>query len=126
MKRGARKVLDYLRKAGSDGATAWKIEKATGLSNAEVMAALEILRDRKLAEGTMTARKMSKAAAAVVLTALDLSEITELSNSHGDHLKVYKADDDLIYYFVMTRAADGKHVYVEVMHGEYFRDLDRY
>jgi hypothetical protein len=123
MKRSARKVLDYLRKAGPDGATAWKIEKATGLSNAEAMAALEILHDRKLAEGTMTARKMSKAAPAVVLTALDLSEITELSNSHGDHLKVYKVDDDLIYYFVMTRAADGKHVYVEVMHGEYFRDL---
>ena len=43
MKLNTLKVLDYMRKVGSDGAAAWEIERATGFSNAEVVAALEIL-----------------------------------------------------------------------------------
>jgi hypothetical protein len=66
MKRNTLKVLDYMLKAGSDGAAAWEIEKATGLSNAEVVAALEILSGQKLDQDGNPLRKSYKSASRAV------------------------------------------------------------
>ena len=66
MERNTLNVVDYMRRVGSDGATGWEIEKTTGLSNAEVVAALEILSGQKLdQDGNPLSKKYKCASRAV-------------------------------------------------------------